>query len=700
MLATEGDSDATTEVTSEVPSDEEPLPSGRFTQPVPLEHAPSSSSTTASTFSREMSSTTEQPPPQISGNNKVLIICSGPSTNENNLQKYLQQLGMDVVAFDIIDGIHMDITDDSVWDPLFADIRNGKFAAVVASPPCSTFSRLRGIPGGPPILRGISGPAVYGLRTLTPKQQEQVRTHNLIALRAISACESIAVQGGIFVLEQPAVRDGEVSLFHLNEAVALAAKTSVTHWLGAQCPFGAATRKLTSWLTAGLDFSDMPKTCPHSKKQWFLEGTGQSILATHPPSRGSCRYYATLEEARATRSTSNEFVSSKLSAYPPLLNRYLASKIYIAASRCRRPRPMTPLAPASQPSTWDDRLGKERVKMRQHLRGVPSELRKDALDRQAIGGLRNAKHSISRLHCVSTFGLELGNCIQEVLLSNHRQCCVEGKPDSSWIRSFVNLVGSQSPDASAPLDAVAAVRKVIAEKVGYVGNQRTPVPYCTTRINAELLESWRKKANDPDTAVCEWLLSGAPAGITMEPEACGIFPATDDSAEFDPEELMMDYRAFNNIAGVEEGETAERTVKAYLGKDYLKSFNTVQELQEFVGHASPILNKIGIISKKGKDRMILDTKASRIKQCSAKYQRVILPRLLDAIISALKLLATCKGHESLSFFVLDFTEAFWQIPLSPSERRFFAARLKIDGVEIFLLFLRMVQGLNSHMFMQ
>ena len=90
--------------------------------------------------------------------------------------------------------------------------------------------------------------------------------------------------------------------------------------------------------------------------------------------------------------------------------------------------------------------------------------------------------------------------------------------------------------------------------------------------------------------------------------------------------------------------------------------------------------------------MTLDTKASRIKQCSAKYQRVILPRLLDTIIAALKLLATCDEREGVSLFVLDFTEAFWQIPLSPAERRFFAARLNIDGVEKFLVFLRMVQG--------
>ena len=79
--------------------------------------------------------------------------------------------------------------------------------------------------------------------------------------------------------------------------------------------------------------------------------------------------------------------------------------------------------------------------------------------------------------------------------------------------------------------------------------------------------------------------------------------------------------------------------------------------------------------------MILDTKQSGIKTCSAKYQRVILPRLLDTIMMALQLYAACDRKQSVEFFVLDFTEAFWQVPLNPEERRFFAANPRIDGVE-------------------
>ena len=43
-------------------------------------------------------------------------------------------------------------------------------------------------------------------------------------------------------------------------------------------------------------------------------------------------------------------------------------------------------------------------------------------------------------------------------------------------------------------------------------------------------------------------------------------------------------------------------------------------------------------------------------------------------------------------FVLDSTEAFFQIPLHPQERRFFTAMLLRNGIQQFLTFLRMVHG--------
>ena len=84
-----------------------------------------------------------------------------------------------------------------------------------------------------------------------------------------------------------------------------------------------------------------------------------------------------------------------------------------------------------------------------------------------------------------------------------------------------------------------------------------------------------------------------------------------------------------------------------------------------------MLSNIGIVTKmragKVKNRMILDTKVAFIKYVSRKGQRVILPRLLDAILQALCLMGDCKTGEGVEWLVLDFTDAFWQIRVHPDK---------------------------------
>ena len=185
------------------------------------------------------------------------------------------------------------------------------------------------------------------------------------------------------------------------------------------------------------------------------------------------------------------------------------------------------------------------------------------------------------------------------------------------------------------------------------------------------------------------------SGIRVTPESCGIFPEISGETPESPESLYTDHENFANYTGVDDDETAEREIKAHLQKGHLKSFSSLDELRSFLGE-EPILNKIGLIVKskngKTKTRMILDTKVSNLKACSRKAQRVLLPRLLDAIVQGLENYSKCEQDESLDWFVLDFSEAFWQVPLEPSERRFFCCKLVIDGEDKYIVFLRTVQG--------
>ena len=117
----------------------------------------------------------------------------------------------------------------------------------------------------------------------------------------------------------------------------------------------------------------------------------------------------------------------------------------------------------------------------------------------------------------------------------------------------------------------------------------------------------------------------------MTPPSCGIFLDIEDAPEMSYEEVATDFSSFANYAGVEGDEVALKDITSHLQRGHLKAFGSIGELTRFLNGAKPILSKIGIITKerqgKVKKRLILDTKASFIKQCSAKHQRVLLPRI-------------------------------------------------------------------------
>ena len=102
----------------------------------------------------------------------ALVLFAGPSSNPHNIQHLLRARGIRVDSYDITEGDHQNIADDAVWDPIMARLKAGDYAVLLASPPCSSFSRLRGTPGGPPALRAVDGPGRYGLPELSVSQKE------------------------------------------------------------------------------------------------------------------------------------------------------------------------------------------------------------------------------------------------------------------------------------------------------------------------------------------------------------------------------------------------------------------------------------------------------------------------------------------------------------------------------------------------
>ena len=222
-----------------------------------------------------------------------------------------------------------------------------------------------------------------------------------------------------------------------------------------------------------------------------------------------------------------------------------------------------------------------------------------------------------------------------------------------------------------------------------------------TKIDAFLLEAWRLVASDPDDRIFIWLRDGAPTGITSQLIDPGIFPQCSRPADVQPEDLRCDKQQFRNYPGVEEQAITDAELSSHLEKGHIVAFDTYAELAQFADAEEPILNKLGLIVKTRngitKARMILDTKQSGVKHITSQAQRVTLPRLFDAILQLFYLLTlVLAGNlDAVEAFVLDFSDAFWQIPISPAEQKYFCVTGLINGERKWIAFQRAAQGSSA-----
>ncbi len=94
-----------------------------------------------------------------------------------------------------------DLTDARLSDSIVEDLRSGRIAGLHIAPPCSTWSRARHRPGGPPPLRDHT--ALWGLPRLSRRHREQLEAHNTLARVALRLCQVAQERGVPWTLEHP-----------------------------------------------------------------------------------------------------------------------------------------------------------------------------------------------------------------------------------------------------------------------------------------------------------------------------------------------------------------------------------------------------------------------------------------------------------------------------------------------------------------
>lgn len=185
---------------------------------------------------------------------------------------------------------------------------------------------------------------------------------------------------------------------------------------------------------------------------------------------------------------------------------------------------------------------------------------------------------------------------------------------------------------------------MIKEHISFCEHDNQPATM--TNVDAPFLDQWRLAAKDPDAVACSWLLAGGPTNILQSLEDHAVSPECNAPTDMCPQDLHRDIQAFRKYPGVEEAEITETEFFDHNHKGHVASFDTPEELGEFV-EGNPILNKIGLVIN-----------------VTTKTHRAILPRLFDATLRKLFLLSiVCSAGEAINF-VLDYSDAFWQVPAS------------------------------------
>ena len=325
------------------------------------------------------------------------------------------------------------------------------------------------------------------------------------------------------------------------------------------------------------------------------------------------------------------------------------------------------------------------VDMETQLRGsvVNHKSSRKLEDKECIGGMVRAARAVASL----PGNLVVGGQVRKIL--------------DSFLVEFPHVVddcfhaiGSDSVNAGPKSQDVDAFRIRLGKHLG-TEDWGPTFGECTSSICHGLLSAWANLAHDPGKVAADWVRHGAPAGILCQPLLPGVFPLAQPSDEdvLEPEDLEGDVEIYRNYAGMDEDENVWSQVHEFVEKGFLKAFDSLQDCEVYLG-GTPVLSRFGQVTMvrfgKLKRRLILDVKQSRVKEGTRKVHRVPLPRATDVVCDIMDMLYKhpLGTDEQLDLLVLDFVDAFWNVPLLAAERRFFVGKLRSR----YFVFLRAAQG--------
>ena len=226
------------------------------------------------------------------------------------------------------------------------------------------------------------------------------------------------------------------------------------------------------------------------------------------------------------------------------------------------------------------------------------------------------------------------------------------------------------PEAKEQKEGVERARVLVAAALGVTHPQ--PMGRSTSWL-PHLVRAWIEAAGDPDVDLPRWLLEGAPLGIREDIPARGVFPTvTPAEANRTLEEIVTSSEPRANYKSYEDAfAEVEPELRRLRKAGYVEVLGNWNDVQRRFGRGV-VVSKLAAILKPRADgslkvRLVIDYRRSGVNEHVRTPERVVLPRIKDAIADAVFLMASHGGNKELGFFVLDFKDAFHTIPVGVAD---------------------------------
>ena len=209
---------------------------------------------------------------------------------------------------------------------------------------------------------------------------------------------------------------------------------------------------------------------------------------------------------------------------------------------------------------------------------------------------------------------------------------------------------------------------------------------------------WSLKAVTPEQRYPDgWPHTHTPLGIVHEIEACGIFPPlTPEESEATAQLLTNPVTTgpdFSNYASYKEHE-ADANAELDRGRrlGFAGWAPKRETLEAKYGPLTP--SRVGVSVKEGevrRVRLIHDLSRSGVNHRIRLPERLVLPRLSDAMSSIQNLLSDKSSDEEVELLAFDFKDAFKHLHAHQDERPFLSG----TGLDGWIVYLTVLFGVVS-----